>query len=140
MNAAARLRNRHALNAVNAALKLQMRPHLGSGNLNHHLFDATAFRDARVDGFDRPSLGLGITRIHSQKISGKKAGFVSPGAGADFQDDVAVFIRVFGQNRQLQLLFQRRQFSIQFRKVVSGQFLQFGVGRLSERQKILFFS
>jgi hypothetical protein len=54
---------------------------------------------------DTPTLGFGITRVHAKQVAGKDGGLVAAGAGADFQEDIAVVMRILGHQQALQLEF-----------------------------------
>ena len=45
--------------------------------------------------FDLPLAVFCVTRVHAEQVAGKDGGFITTGAGTDFQEDVAVVMRVF---------------------------------------------
>ena len=59
--------------------------------------------------FDLPAVAFGEARIHAEQIAGKQRRFVAAGAGADFEKNVALVVRVFRQQLFLQLGFDLRQ-------------------------------
>ena len=51
-----------------------------------------------------PALPRGEALVHAEQVAGEQRGLVAAGAGADFDDDVALVHRVLGQKRKPQLL------------------------------------
>ena len=51
-----------------------------------------------------PALLGGVALVHAEQVAGEQRGLVAAGAGADFQDHVALVHRVLGQQREAQLL------------------------------------
>ena len=56
---------------------------------------------------DLPALLGGIALVHAEQVAGEQRGLVAAGAGADFEDGVALVHRVFGQQREADFLFER---------------------------------
>ncbi len=83
---------------------------------------------ARGDHLDLPALVRGIALVHAEEIAGKERGLVAAGAGADLEDDVALVHRVLGQQRQLDLSFERRALLLEFRPLGERHRAHFGVG------------
>src|SRR5688500_10756794 len=94
MDAAAAFRCRYALHTVNTTFVFEL------------AIDALAFdqRDdflvssypGRIGGHDlhAPPLRLSIARIHSENVGCKKCRFITAGARADFQDNVALIVGI----------------------------------------------
>jgi len=59
-----------------------------------------AFKD-----FDFPALRFRVTRVHAEEFAGEKRGFVAARAGADFDDDALVVVRIFGEKQEFQFAF-----------------------------------
>ena len=53
-----------------------------------------------------PALPRGIALVHAEQVAGEQRRLVAAGAGADFEDDVALVHRVLGQQREPELLDQ----------------------------------
>ena len=100
---------RHALHAVAAGFELE----LGIGALADDAGDdflvAAHFARAFRHDLDLPALALGIARVHAEQVAGEQRRFVAAGAGADFQEDVALVVGVLGQQQLLQIDFDLRQ-------------------------------
>jgi hypothetical protein len=63
-----------------------------------------------------------------RKISAAKSVASSPpGAGADFEHDVLLVVRILGQQQQLELLFQFRQLRLELRGLFGRHLPQFKV-------------
>ena len=58
----------------------------------------------RFELLDLELVGLGVAAVHAVEIGGKERGFVAAGAGADFDDGVAVFVLVRREQEDLDLL------------------------------------
>ena len=55
---------------------------------------------------DAPALRRGIALIHAEQIAGEKCRLVAAGAGADFEDGVALVSSILGQEQDLDILLQ----------------------------------
>ncbi|MGF6370211.1 hypothetical protein OKW40_002961 [Paraburkholderia sp. RAU6.4a] len=102
MDAALRFGGRHALHAMPARLELQLRIRGIAGNSHDHFAIAPEVRFARRHHLDLPAVALGIAQIHAQQIAREQRGFVAAGARADFEENVALVVRVFRQQHFLQ--------------------------------------
>ena len=71
----------------------------------------------------------GVALVHAKQIAGKKRRLVTAGAGADFQDDVAVVHRVLGDERKPQLLLERGAPGLELRTLRLGDGAHFRIGR-----------
>ena len=105
------LGRRHALHAVHAALPAQA----AEGTFTPHGVDHLAVAALRalggIDQLGLPAPLLGVAQVHAGDLFGEQRRLVAAGAGADFQDRVAVVIGVVRQQRGLQRgggLLQRR--------------------------------
>src|SRR6516164_7898708 len=108
MHAALLFGRGNALYAVHATFVL----HLG--------IDALAFDDGddflqaadrrlrRRQHFDLPALGFGVAVVHAEHFVGEERGFVAAGAGADFEDNVFLVVRIFGKQQDFQVFFGLR--------------------------------
>ena len=84
--------------------------------------------DERQD-FDLPALLLGEARVHAEDLGGEERGLVAAGAGADFEDDVLLVVRILGQQQHLQFFFDRRQARLRARSSSScGHGANVGIG------------
>jgi hypothetical protein len=64
-------------------------------------------------------------------FGGEQRGFVAAGAGADFEHHVLFVVGIFGQQQDLDLLLDARQFRLQARHFFFGHGAQFGIGSCS---------
>ncbi len=86
-----------------------------------------------AQNLDAPTLGFGITRVHAEQVAGKDGGLVAAGAGADFQEDMAVVLRILRHQQALQLEFLGRD----PRREVGELFLAHGPGfRVRARREL----
>ena len=67
---------------------------------------------------------LGITQIHAHQHGGEQAGLVAACARAHLQDDVAVVVRIAGNQVQQKRLLQRRNLCFQTLQLLAGGFAQ----------------
>ncbi len=102
MDAPLRLGGRHALHAMAARFELQLRERGIAGDAHDHFLVAAQIRRRLAHDLDLPALPLGIARVHAQQIAGEQRAFLAAGAGADFQDQVAVVVGVLRQQQRLQ--------------------------------------
>ena len=107
MDAAGGLGVGHALDAMHAGFELELGEGAATFDLGDDFLVAAHRALAGGDDLDLPALLGGEAFVHAEQIAGKQGGLVAARAGADFDDDVAIVHRVLGQQRDLELLFQR---------------------------------
>ena len=96
----------HALHPMHSALVLHLRVHPLAFDDGDHFLQTTHSRFGLRKNLYLPAMLLGKSRVHAEDLGHKERGFVSPGAGADFQDDVLFVIGILGQQHDLDLFFQ----------------------------------
>src|SRR5579863_9007752 len=114
MHASLLLGGRHTLYAVDAAFVFELREYAFTFDDRDHFLQSAHRRFGSREHLDLPALHLGVARIHAEDFSGKERGFVAAGAGADFQNDVLLVVRIFGQKQRLQLFFYATDTAFQF--------------------------
>src|SRR5256885_7354981 len=94
---------RTALPAMPAGLELE--PGVGAlaDDLRDHFLVAAELGGALRDDLGLPALPLGVTRVHAEQVGGEERRLVAAGAGADLEEDIALVVRVPGQQRLLQI-------------------------------------
>jgi hypothetical protein len=50
-------------------------------------------------------LDFGVAGVHTEDFGGKERGFVTAGAGPDFENDVFLIVGIFGQEQDFQFFF-----------------------------------
>jgi hypothetical protein len=73
-----------------------------AGDPHDHFLVAAEVRFARRHHLHLPAIALGKAQVHAQQIAGEQRGFVATRAGTDFEEDVAVVVRIFRQQHFLQ--------------------------------------
>jgi hypothetical protein len=106
VDAALRLGGGHALHAVDAAFVFHDAVHVISADFDDDFLEPADFGGAGVELLDLPAFGFGKTAVHAQQIGGKEAGFITAGAGANFEDDIAAFERIRRQDGLLDGFFE----------------------------------
>jgi hypothetical protein len=86
MNAALRLGRRHALNAVTAALILQLAVDAFALERQGDFLEAAKLGRAMVEDFYLPALGLGMALVHFIQVAGEQRRLVAARTAADFHD------------------------------------------------------
>ncbi len=107
VDAALRLGGGHTLHAMRARLELQGRIDAAARNAADDLLVAAVFAFPCAQDLDAPAHRFGVPGIHAEQVAGEDGGFVAAGAGADFEIDVALVVRVRRDQRLLQLQLQR---------------------------------
>ena len=85
---------------------------LSRANTSRPLIEALASLKPPIPVSDRSSTSkrqprsAGIALIHAEELGGEQRRLLAAGAGADFEDRVALVVRVLGQQRQLDPLLQ----------------------------------
>ena len=130
VDAALRFGGRHALHAVAAGLELELRIGALADDARDDFLVAAHLARAFRHDLDLPALALGVARVHAEQVAGEQRRFVAAGAGADFEEDVALVVGVFRQQQLLQVGFELRQSLpcavLDFRL---GEFLHLRVGQ-----------
>ena len=129
VDAAGRLGIGHALHPMHARFEFQLGKRAAAADLGDDFLVAAHRAFARGDDLDLPALLGGIALVHAEQIAGEQRSLVAAGAGADFQHDVALVHRVLGQERETQLLFQRRAPGLELRPLRLGDRAHLGVDR-----------
>ena len=99
MDSALGLGGGYALDAVDAAFVAHGGKHGLARQFKDNFLEAAELGRAGGEGIEFPSPGFGVTAVHPKKISSKDGGFRAACARPNFDDGVAVFIRIGGENR-----------------------------------------
>src|SRR5438270_862386 len=94
------------LYTVSAGFEFEPSVDAGAGDAGDHLLEATHVAGALRDELDLPAIALGEARVHPEQVAGEQRRFVAAGAGAYLEEDIALIVRILGQERTLQLLLQ----------------------------------
>ena len=121
-----------ALHAVDAAFVAQAAEDGVADDFEDDFLEAAEAGRTGVDGLELESLRLGVALIHAVKIGSEEGGFIAAGAGADFDDGVAVFAFVGRKEGELDLAVEDGEAFFDLRNFGGGQLGHFGVGAGSE--------
>ena len=102
MNTARCLGIGYALHAMNARFVFEFGEGAAAVDFGDDFFIAAHRAFARGHQLDLPSLLGGIALVHAEQVAGEQGGLVSAGAGADFENHIALVHRVLGQKRKPQ--------------------------------------
>jgi len=128
VDAALRFGFRNALHAVAARFELQPRIRAVADDAHDDFLVAADLAGVFRHDFHLPATALGVACVHAQEVAGEQRGLVAAGAGADFEENVALVVGVFRQERGLQRRFQVRDFRFAVGQLGLGQFAQFRIG------------
>ncbi len=120
----------HALHAVHARFEFELGEDAAAVDLGDDLLEPAFAAFADRQDFRLPALFGGVAFVHAEQVAGEQRGFVAAGAGADFQDGVVVVHRVFGNERELELAFERFLTCEQRRPLGVGELAHLGIGRV----------
>ena len=84
---------------------------------------------AHADNLNLPALLRREPLVHAEQIAGKQRRFVAAGAGADFENDVALIHCVLGNERKPQPLFEHRAARFEIGLFLFGDGAHLGVRR-----------
>ena len=98
----------HALDAVHAGFEFQLGESAAAADLGDYFLVAAHRTVACVRDFDFPALLGGVAFVHAKQIASEQRRLVAAGAGADFEDDIALVHRILWQQRKPQSLLERR--------------------------------
>ena len=120
----------HALHAVHAGFELELGEHAAAAHFGDDFLEAAFAAFADRQDFRLPALLGGVALVHAEQVAGEQRGLVAAGAGADFQDGVVVVHRVFGNQRELELLARAPSLRVeQRRRLGVRELAHLGVGR-----------
>ena len=128
---------RDALDAVDAGFVFEGAEYLFAGDFEDDFLESADFGGAAFEVLAIPAFLFGVALICAGEFAGEERGFVAAGTGADFDEGVAIFGGVGGQQRELELFgkgydegFQRGDFlgghSGEVGVVGEGEFAVFG--------------
>src|SRR2546429_478765 len=93
----------NALYAMHAAFVFQPGINLVPLNRGNHFFHSPKRRRRTFEDLHFPALRFGVARIHAEKLSGEKRGFVAARAGADFDEHAFLLVGILGKKQKFQL-------------------------------------
>ncbi|ABA50496.1 hypothetical protein BURPS1710b_3601 [Burkholderia pseudomallei 1710b] len=128
MDAALRLGRGHALHAVAARFELQARVRAVARDPHDHFLVAAEIRRALRHHLDLPALPLRVAQVHPQQVAREQRRFVAARARADFDEDVALVVRVLRQQHRLQLGREAAHPVARAAQLVLGEIAHRGVG------------
>ena len=96
----------HALHAVDAGLVFQTREGAVALDGEDDFFEAADAGFVLREDFNAPAAFFGVAAVHAEQVARKEGGFIAAGAGADFDDHVAVVARVLGHQQGFELFFE----------------------------------
>ena len=129
VDAAGRFGVGHALHAVHAGFVFELGEGAAAADFGDDFLVAAHRAFARGHDFDLPALAGGVALVHAEQIAGEQRRLVAAGAGADFENDVALVHRILGNEREPQLLLERRAPRFELGPFGLGDGAHFGVGR-----------
>src|SRR3989337_970326 len=121
VDAALRLGGGDALDAVGAALVLEAGVSAAAMHLEDDLLEAALLALARGEDVDGPALRLGVAGVHAIEVGREEGRLLAAGAGADLDDDVALVVRVGGQQGETQLALAALALRLEHTELVAGE-------------------
>ena len=118
---AAAFGRRHALDAVDAALVLQLAVDALALDRRDGFLDAADAGLAERHHLELPALALGEAAVHAEQLAGKERRLVAAGAGADFEQDVLLVVGILRQQQDAHLLEQRRLPRLEILQLLPGE-------------------
>ena len=124
------------LHAMDAGFELELGESAAAADFRDNLLVAAHAAFAGGHHLDLPALPGGETLVHAEQIAGEQRRLVAAGAGADFKNDVALVHGILGQQRELDLLLQRRAPLLEVRLLGGRHLAHLGVGRGIVEQRL----
>jgi len=109
VNTSLRFGRRHALHAVHTAFPFHVPEYAVTGHVCDQFLVAASIALRGVDDIHLPAHDLEIPVIHPEQVAGEQGRFVATGPGPQFHHDISLVIDIFGQEQNLDFLFQCRQ-------------------------------
>ena len=104
VDAAACLRGRNSLDAVDAKFVLEASEHALSGDRAYDFLEAAQIVLRQADDFGLPAALLGVSAIHAEEVGGEQRRLVAACAGPHFQDRALLVGGVLREKMHAQLL------------------------------------
>ena len=128
VDAPAAFGNRHALDAVDAALELQLGEHTIARKRGDHFLEP-----AQIVGIDRidlhpPALRRRIAFVHAEQIGGEQRRFIAAGASADFEHGGAGIGAITGEHGDGERVFGLGEFCLEAGNFLLSHSPHFGIG------------
>ena len=98
----------HALHAVHARFEFEPREHVAAGDRRARLLEAADPGLRQVEQLEAPAVQRGVALVHAEELGGEQRRLLAAGAGAHFEDRVALVVVVLGQQRQFARCFRAR--------------------------------
>ena len=127
-----RVKRRVTNQAVNAGFRAQQAVGVFAFNADGGAVDARDFAVVFFEDVDFEAFALGVAAVHAEQIAGEQGGFVTAGAGADFQEHVAGIKRVGRQQQALELLLEFDEFGLGGLRLFHGQGAEGGLRVLAQ--------
>jgi hypothetical protein len=102
MDASLRFGRRYSLHAMGSRFEFERGVCAATDDPADDLLVAAVFARAFAQNLDFPALGFCEARIHAEQIAGENGGFVSAGAGAHLEENIAVVLRILRDQQALQ--------------------------------------
>ena len=93
----ARLGLGHALDAVHAGFEFEPGEHVAAGDRGGRLLEPAEPGFGQVEHLEAPAAQRGVALVHAEQLGGEQRRLVAAGAGADFEDRVALVVLVLRQ-------------------------------------------
>ena len=71
--------------------------------MRNNFLEAANLAFAMRNHFNFPTLALSVARIHAEQIAGEQRRFIAAGTGANFQENIALVVGIFGDEQFLQI-------------------------------------
>ena len=133
VHAAAGLRLRHALDAVDAGFKLESRIRPIAADDKVSFLNAAQLRIVVVEQLHAVPPLFRVHRIHAVEVGGKKRALLPAYAAADLDDDVFVVVRVARQEQHAQLVKKALFFRLGSVQFLLRHVLELGIGYKLQR-------
>src|SRR5215218_10735743 len=92
---------------MHAGLEFKLGKSAASPDLGNDLLVTTDGAFAGRDHLDFPALLGGETLVHAEQVASEQRSLVAARAGADFQNDIALVHRIFGDQGETDLVRER---------------------------------
>ncbi len=84
---------------------------------------------ALAEHFDFPALALGVACVHPKQVAREDRGLVAAGAGADFEKDIRVVLRILGHQELREFEPLGCDARLEFAHLVRRQLVHLGIAR-----------
>ena len=127
----------HALHAMDAGFEFEPLEHVAAGDRDDRLLEAAEPGLRQLHHLEAPAVQRGVALVHAEELGGEERRLLAAGAGAHFEDGVALVGLVLGQQHEPHLALELGEPLVERGQFASGERTHLGIGLAGERRQVV---